>query len=321
MRDLLSILFGVAGLIAQWSAHGEGPDRLRVMGFAGSSNWPLFVAQERALFAAQGLQVEFSAAPSSTAQLADLREGRLEIALTAMDNIVAHIEELFAFVGINNGGRASLMVAPGIRGPAELKGRRLAVDAAASGYAFVLMEMLARGGLAPGDYDLLSVGGSRDRLAALQSGKAAGALLNAPTDAAAEAAGFVRLGTSADVLKRYQGSVGAARRSWAAENADALVRYIRAQVAAVDWLYQPANRAAAIAILRSRLSLGAQAAERSYDELLDPVHGSLSRRAALDAEGVRTVLELRQRYAKPAFPLGSPESYYDLRYYEKALAP
>src|SRR5204862_4405444 len=130
--------------------------------------------------------------------------------LTAMDNILPYPDELFAFLGVNDGGRISLMVSPRIARYAELKGEPLAVDAIASGYAFVLMEMLARNGLAPGDYRLVSIGGSRERLRALQEGKAAGALLNAPSDAAAQVAGLVRLGTSADVLQRYQGSVGAA---------------------------------------------------------------------------------------------------------------
>jgi ABC-type nitrate/sulfonate/bicarbonate transport system substrate-binding protein len=184
----------------------------------------------------------------------------------------------------------------------------------------VLMGMLLRGGLGAGDYALVGVGGSRERLAALRSGKAAGALLNAPQDAAAEAAGFARLADSAEIIGRYQGSVGAARRAWAAANADALVRYIRAHVAAVDWLYDSAHRAEAIDILRRRIAdVSPDNAARSYDELLHPSHGSLSRKAAIDPEGVRTVLALRREFARPARPLSDAIRYYDPTYYERAL--
>src|SRR5204863_385548 len=163
-------------------------------------------------------------------------------------------------------------------------------------------------------------GGSRERLAALRSGRAAGALLNAPQDALAEAAGFVRLAKSAEIVGRYQGSVGAARRPWAAANVGALVRFIRAYVAAVDWLYDPANRAEAMDILRRRLAdVSPDNAARSYDELLHPSRGSLSRKAAIDPEGVRTVLALRREFARPARPLSDPGRYYDLTYYERAL--
>src|ERR671923_534949 len=216
----------IVTLVAAAAAQAQQSAPLRVMGFGGSANWPIFVAQDKGLFAARGLKVELAGAPNSAKQIGLLRNGQIDIALTAMDNIVPYPDELFAFLGINDGGRISLIAAPGIKRVAQLKGRALAVDAIASGYAFVLMEMLARGGLAPGDYLLVSVGGSRDRLRALQEGKASGALLNAPTDAAAEAAGFVRLASSAEVLAHYQGSVGPPRRPWARPHGDTLLRYI-----------------------------------------------------------------------------------------------
>ncbi len=294
------------------------PAALRVMGFAGSANWPLFVAQEKGLFAARGLKVELSPAPNSTTQIAVLRDAQIDIALTAMDNIVPYPDELFAFLGVNDGGRISLIAVPGIKRVAELRDRALAVDAIASGYAFVLMEMLARGGLAPGNYQLVSVGGSRERLRALQERRASGALLNAPADATAEAAGFVRLASSAEVLTHYQGSVGAARRAWARQHGDLLVRYIGAHLAALDWLYAPANRGEALQLLERRLGVDARNAERSYRELL--AQGSLARKAALDIDGIRVVLALRGRFAPSPPPSTDPTRYYDLTYYEKALA-
>jgi len=48
--------------------------------------------------------------------------------------------------------------------------------------------------------------------------------------------------------------------------------------------------------------------------------GILSRKAALDLEGVRTVLRLRREYARSARSLGDIGRYYDPSYYEKALA-
>jgi len=314
-------LVGAIVALAAAPAHVQSAAPLRVMGFSGSSNWPIFVAQEKGLFARHGIEAGLMAAPSSATQLASLIEGRIEIAMTAMDNVVAYEEgDVFAFLGVTNGGRLNLMVAPTVKSYADLKGRTLAVDAPSTGYSLVLMGMLLRGGLAAGDYALVGVGGSRERLAALRSGRAAGALLNAPQDAVADAAGFVRLANSAEIIGRYQGSVGAARRAWAAANAGALVRFIRAYVAAVEWLYDPANRAEAMDILQRRLAdVSPDNAARSYEELLHPSRGSLSRKAAIDPEGVRTVLALRREFARPARPLSDPSRYYDATYYEKAL--
>ncbi len=315
------LVASIAALAASF-AGAQDAASLRVMGFAGSSNWPLFVGVERGLYAREGLAVEFSAARDSTSQLASLADGRIEIALTAFDNVVAlGAGEIFAFCGINGGARFSLMVAPGVRTYADLKRRALGVDATANGYALVLLAMLKHGGLRQGDYRLVSVGSSRERFAALRDGRVAGTLLNAPQDAAAAAAGFARLGDSGDVIGRYQGSVGAARRSWAAANAGTLTGFIRATVAAMDWLYEPANRGAAIEVLRRRIpGLTAEVAAQSYDELLHPTRGSLSRRAALDAEGMRTVLALRAEFA-PGKPPAGVRLYYDASYHERALSP
>ena len=303
---------------------------VKVMGFGGSSNWPLFVAQEKGFFDKNGLDVKLLRAPDSTTQLLSLVDGKIDIAMTAIDNIVAYQEgqgdvpvkgtpDLFAFLGVNNGGRFNLIVAPEIKRYADLKGKDLAVDAVTSGYALVLQEMLRQGGLKPGDYKLVSVGGSRQRWEAVRDKKVAGSLLNAPYDATAEAAGFKRLANSGDHIKRYQGSVGATRRAWAAANENTLVGYVRAYIAASDWLYDPANKGEAKAILIKRQErMTPEEAERSYNELLG-ASGTFSRKAAMDIEGVRTVLKLRSEFAQPKKKLTDPNRYYDPKYYDKAL--
>ena len=49
--------------------------------------------------------------------------------------------------------------------------------------------------------------------------------------------------------------------------------------------------------------------------------GGLARDAALDLEGVRTVLSLRTKYGVPQKTLTDPSKYIDLTWYDKASAP
>jgi hypothetical protein len=58
-------------------------------------------------------------------------------------------------------------------------------------------------------------------------------------------------------------------------------------------------------------------AAKTYDVLLAPT-GGFDRNAALDVEGVRTVLALRSEYGRPQKSLTDPARYYDLSYYDKA---
>ena len=319
LPPLAAAAFALAATLAQAAIE------VRVMGFGGSSNWPLYVAQERGLFSANGLDVRISAARDSTTQLADLAEGRIDIAMTAFDNVIAWDERhdaanaIVAFLGVNNGGRSSLLAAPSIARVEQLRGARLGVDAVASGYALVLQELMHRGGVEPGDYVLISVGGSRQRWEALRDGRVDATLLNAPYDATAEDAGFRKLASSSSAFGAYQGSSGAAKRSWAEAHGATIVSFIRAYVAAVEWLHDPANKEAALAILAKHLpGMRADEAERSYRELVvEP--GGFSPRAAFDLEGARTVLALRRKYGGSAQASHDLAYFYDARYYERAL--
>jgi ABC-type nitrate/sulfonate/bicarbonate transport system substrate-binding protein len=298
--------------------------------FPGGFNWGIYVAQHRGLFARNGLRVVVQETPNSVAQMTALSAGACDIAMTAVDNIVAYVEgqgeapigpqpEFFAFVGSDT-GFLSLVAGGGIRSISELRGRILSVDAMTTGYAFVLFEILRRNGLAPGDYAVVKVGGMVQRWEALRDGKHDATILSTPYNILAKAAGLTQLARGIAVLGHYQGNVGAARRSWASANKDAVIGYIRAYVAAIDWLYDRANRDEAIAILRKELPhMTLELAGQTYDELLDPKDGFF-RNGRIDAEGLQTVLELRSCYAKPGKQLGDPGKYFDAAYHRAAMS-
>jgi ABC-type nitrate/sulfonate/bicarbonate transport system substrate-binding protein len=299
--------------------------------FPGGFNWGLYVAQERSLFEKNGIRVTVQATPGSVAQMTGLSEGKFDIAMTAVDNIVAYVEgqgeapigpqpEFFAFMGSDT-AFLSLVTAPDVRTIADLKGRALSVDALTTGYAFVLFDILRRSGLSDGDYAVAKASGMEQRWTALRERKHDGTMLSAPYNILAKAEGFTQLAQATKVIGHYQGNVAAARRSWAAANRDKVIAYIRAYVEAIDWLYDSANRDAAVRILRKNLPQMSQGlAERSYDELLDPQDGFF-RQGRIDMEGLKTVLELRSRYGKPAKSLDDPMKYYDPAFHAAAMAP
>jgi ABC-type nitrate/sulfonate/bicarbonate transport system substrate-binding protein len=220
--------------------------------FPGGFNWPSFAALDKGLFAANGLEVTLQATKNSVEQMTGLANGAFDIAMTAVDNIVAYVEGqgeapigpqpgFFAFMGSDN-GFLSLVARPEIKRIEDLKGKTLSVDARSTGYAFVLLDMLRRGGVAPSDYEIVKVGGMVQRWDALRDGKQDATLLSAPYDILAVAQGLNRLARSASMIGRYQGNVAAATRSWAMAHEKQAVGFIRAYVAAIDWLYEAANR-------------------------------------------------------------------------------
>jgi ABC-type nitrate/sulfonate/bicarbonate transport system substrate-binding protein len=327
---LMALLIVLAGLSTA-SARAQAVPEVTVNVFPGGFNWPSFVAQEKGFFEHNGIRVTLQATPNSVAQMTGLAEGKFDIAVTAVDNIVAYVEgqgqapigpqpEFFAFMG-SDSGFLSLVAGTEIRSFGDLKGKTLSVDARSTGYAFVLFEMLARNGLSQQDYRIEEAGGMVQRWNALQQRKQSATLLSAPFNILAKEQGFHELAHATKVIGPYQGNVGATRRSWAGENRSKVIAFIRGYAEAIDWLFDQTNREEAIRILLKNLpEMSPELARQSYDELLDP-HDGFLRHSRMNLPGLRTVLALRSRYAGAHKKLADPMKYYDPSYYNAAMRP
>jgi ABC-type nitrate/sulfonate/bicarbonate transport system substrate-binding protein len=301
---------------------------LNVVVFPGGFNLPLWAAERQGFFEQNGIRVVLAPTPSSTFQMQGLAEGRFDIAMTAIDNVVAYQEgqgeaaipehpDLFAFMGADH-GFLSLVGGHGVRAVAELKGRKLSVDAMTTGYAFVLRELLAKHGIAESEVTFERAGGALGRFEALLKGAHAGTMLVTPFDLLAMNKGHVQLARAADALGAYQGVVAAARRSWARQNEASVVGYVRGWRAGVRFLYEPANREAAEALLVANVpAMTPQLARQSLQVLLDDRRGFF-REPAVDMDGLATVLALRSKYGEPRKLLSDPAKYVDHAYVNKA---
>jgi hypothetical protein len=96
------------------------------------------------------------------------------------------------------------------------------------------------------------------------------------------------------------------------------VGYIRGYRSSLDWLYDPKNKEAALEIFIKNVN-GAtrQSAETSYAILLDPKNG-FTRDASISVEGVRTAVQLREKYGKPQKKMQPVESYIDTSFHRAA---
>ena len=310
------------------AALASPPQELRVTIFPGGFNWPIWVAQEQGFFAKQGVRVKTINTPNSREQLTGLINGQFEIAMTAIDNLLAYREGqgaapvdgrgLIAVMGSDN-GFLRVGARTGITSYAQLKGQQLSVDALTTGYAFVLLEVLERNGMMlDRDYTVVQAGGVLARYNDLVAGKHAATMLIAPFDVLAKEKGANILGDASAALGDYQGLVAGVRESWAKSNRPAMVGYIRAWRDALDWMYDPRNKEAAMAIFMKNVN-GAtrQSAETSYGILLDAKSG-FTRDASISIKGAQTAVQLREKYGKPVKKLQPVQAYMDTSYYEEA---
>ncbi len=327
-RDVLiaggvTLALGAAGPIQRAAA--QGPSAVKVMSFPGLSNYPIFAAQHKGLFAKHGLTVDLVYTPSSQVQRDSLAKNDCQIIQTAADNAVAMVElahqDAIILTGGDNGFNR-IIAQPEINSFADLRGKTVVVDAPNTAYALLLYKALKNAGLNKGDYGVNAVGGTPQRIDAMLKDKehAAAAVIGVPFNFRLTSLGMKDLGPATKAVGAYQAGSVVVMREWAKANADTVVRYLQAVIEGRRWLLDPANKTEAIQLAVERIKLAPDVAARAYDYVTDPVEG-FNKDAQVDAAGFANVLKLRAEIegqwggTPPA-----PDKYVDLSYYKKATA-
>lgn len=326
-RDVIaaSAALALGGSGAARQAAAQGTTALKVMSFPGLSNYPVFAAEHKQLFAKHGLAVDLVYTPSSQVQRDALANNDCQIAHTAADNAVAMVELAHRDAVIVTGGDSGfnrIIAQPEIKSLADLRAKTVVVDAPNTAYALLLYKALKTAGLNKADYAVNAVGGTTQRIDAMLKDKAhaAAAVINVPFNFRLLALGMTDLGSATKSIGAYQAGSVVVMRDWAKANSDALVRYIAAIIEGRRWLLDPANKAEAIKLAVDRVKLSPDIAARAYDYVIDPAEG-FHKDAAFDVEGFNNVLKLRaeiegQWGGKPP----AADKYVDLSYYKKAIA-
>jgi NitT/TauT family transport system substrate-binding protein len=256
-------------------------------------NWVSFVAADQGFYEREGLNVEATVFTDTTAGLQALVSGSLDVGTIAPDSVIRAIRgggDLKIIAGTVGAPPFSLIVRPEIKRFADLRGQKLGSSALKGNITAILKTILEANGLKGDDYDLIVVGGTTGRFAALQSGGIAGALLAQPEDLLAVQGGLLRLVFAGDVLKDYQTEVQYARAAWTRENPDAVTRFLRAKSKATEWFYDPANKEEAVKILVKYASGTEEIAAQTYDLYI--ASRLLPHRLELNSEGMSTVIQI-----------------------------
>ena len=190
MRIRLALLILALGAplpaAAQAPSGGKPLATVNLITFGGGYALPAWVAQRQGFFAKHDIVVNITYTPDSVYMMTNLIEGTYDVAVTAVDNLVAYQEgqgeapvkaavDLVAFMGIDHSFQ-NLIAAPDIKTVADLRGKQLAVDALTTGFAFVLREMISRAGMTDADVTYVRTGCGPTRARVLMEGKYAGSI-------------------------------------------------------------------------------------------------------------------------------------------------
>lgn len=177
----------------------------------------LAVARALELHTRFGIEWETQRVQSSPGQFESLRSCEMDIAVTSPDNVLLYAttannplrEQLdVQFLRpIDRGLRLALYTSSDIESVGDFTGSTLGVDVMSSGFAILMLQMLASLGVDHSTINFEAIGATPKRLGAIQDGTVQGTVLNAETAVAAEQAGLRRWATSTDVSDDYLGTV------------------------------------------------------------------------------------------------------------------
>lgn len=224
------------------------PDKLRINTFGGRSG-PHDIAIKQGFYAAENLDVERTATPSSKAQMQELVDGVWDIVHTNADNVYWWCEDngadLLLVLSTPSRPGQNFVVRPEIKGYEDLRGKTIAVDASESGFVTPLRMLLSEHGLTleGRDFTFLEVGNTEFRIEAIKDGRCAGGMIGAGQTAALEGCHVL---DSINRLYTHYAATVVVQREWAEQNPDLLLRYLRAHLHAQRWQARQADPTAAV---------------------------------------------------------------------------
>lgn len=120
-------------LLAARSANGQQKELRKIRLNVFRVDAATVAARVNGYFAAEGLDVEPTTTPNSTAQMRGLSQGKFDIVSTAFDNVLAWSgregAEIVAIAQISDKTVLPVFVRPEIKDWSDLKGKKLAADA------------------------------------------------------------------------------------------------------------------------------------------------------------------------------------------------
>lgn len=255
-----SKLFGIALLSTLLAAlaplaPARAADKISIglIGSPDSGGWLYFIGVKQGFFAAHGIEPDFVYVPTAPGVMQQLVAGSLDI--VGVDGVVEPIHAAakganVAILRMISGTTPYAVIAkPSIASIKDLKGKTITIGGLMDINRIYLERIMQANGIKDGDYDIVVIGNSAQRFAALQSGSVDATMLVPPTSFAAEKAGF----KSIAMIKDYAADLPMASADVMIPWAKAHEAQAKAVVAALDeavaWFYDDKNRDAAIEIL------------------------------------------------------------------------
>jgi ABC-type nitrate/sulfonate/bicarbonate transport system substrate-binding protein len=202
-----------------------------------SMTWfPVKVAVEKGFFRQEGLEPQLIQMNGNVATIA-LANGYIDFSLNISPVLNGAIQGLGTklVAALNSRPFFSLVVRPEINAAADLRGKVFAVSSFGNTQAILTEKHLQHMGLKKGEYQLLAMGATPARIAALETNIAQGSLMPLPSNVQLENRGYRLLGNTAEIVALPIAGLGV-HEERIRKDPDLLKRVIRASLRSLQLL-------------------------------------------------------------------------------------
>lgn len=233
--------------------------------------WIYYVGYDEGFFKKNGIDLDIIFAHSAPAVMQELAAG--SVGVVATDGVVEpiHAADHGADVAIariiGQSSPYSMEAKPDIKSIKDLKGKTIALGGLVDITAIYWNKVAEANGLKPHDVDIVVIGATAGRFAALKSGTVAASMLLPPFSFHAEDAGFHDIGRVINYVKDVPFTCMAMSRSWAAKHMSEAKRLLKALDESAAWFYTPGNRAALVQMGVKDFHINQKEATESLDFL------------------------------------------------------
>jgi ABC-type nitrate/sulfonate/bicarbonate transport system substrate-binding protein len=266
-----AVVLNIIAVLPVSVSPARAADKLTIgmIGSPDTGGWLYYIAIHEGYFAKEGIEPDFIYVPTAPGVMQQLVSGTLDV--VGVDGVVEpiHARAKGADVAIlrmtSNTTPYEMISKPSINSIKDLKGKTITIGGLMDINRIYLERIMQANGIKWGEYDVVVIGNSAQRFAALKSGSVDATMLVPPTAFAAEKDGFKNLA----MIKEYAGDLPMASADvmvpWAKAHRDMAKRLVAALDQAAVYFYDDSKRDSSIQILVDVSKADAAQVAQSYD--------------------------------------------------------
>ena len=284
---------------------------------------PMRIAEKEGFYRANGLDFKMvQIIGGAETSLIALEEQQADVAHVATSFLITAALRGADTVGIIaefNNPIYSLVAKPWYKTVADLRGRRVGMADMNGSVSLATLALFEKHGLTQDDLDINVIEGTPGRFQCLMRGDCDAVPLGQPQDFHALRQGFRLLGATNEAVPDFVYTVTAARKSWAVEHKEVLVRYVRAMRDSFKFIRDPQNRGRIVVLMKEWWGSSEETALSTLDLFFKPEKNVLPFEGEINLRGVEQVIRFLRDGGVVKGPVPAAETFVDLQYLRTGL--